>query len=467
MKQNADGTPSRSLRNVDALPLLGGMIAYLRDPLGFLIRTRKRDGDVATFRLLDRKFLFVSDPALIEQVLVKQSARFSKDWFARDLKRVLGEGLLTSEGDFWKRQRRLMSPAFHRERLAEYAAVMVERTERALAEWSVGEERDIHHDFMELTLDIVARTLFSADVEGVGAVIGPALDAVLDWYSNPILVSNPWLMSTPLPAARRHREAIAAMRGIIDGIIRQRRATPDPDNHDLLAMLLAAQDEDGERMTDAQVRDEVLTLFLAGHETTALTLSWTTLLLCQHPEVTKRLREEADAVASGRPLAYGDVPKLVYAEAVVQESMRLHPPAWAIGREALEDFELGGRRYPKGLAIFLSPWSVHRDERWFSEPDRFHPDRWLDGLAKRLHKFQYFPFGGGPRICIGNAFAMMESVLLLSTFARRFEVTLAPSARIAARPAITLRPAHGVRVVLRAAPKSDHDPAHDPAPTTP
>ena len=214
MKQNADGTPSRSLRNVDALPLIGGMIAYLRDPLGFLIRTRKRDGDVATFRLLDRKFLFVSDPALIEQVLVKQSARFSKDWFARDLKRVLGEGLLTSEGDFWKRQRRLMSPAFHRERLAEYAAVMVERTERALAEWSVGEERDIHHDFMELTLDIVARTLFSADVEGVGAVIGPALDAVLDWYSNPILVSNPWLMSTPLPAARRHREAIAAMASV-------------------------------------------------------------------------------------------------------------------------------------------------------------------------------------------------------------------------------------------------------------
>ena len=232
-------------------------------------------------------------------------------------------------------------------------------------------------------------------------------------------------------------------------------------------MLLAAQDEDGARMSDAQVRDEVLTLFLAGHETTALALSWTTLLLCQHPEVTKRLREEAEAVAPGRPLAYGDVPRLVYAEAVVQESLRLNPPAWAIGREALEDFELGGRRYPKGQAIFLSPWSVHRDERWFREPDRFDPDRWLDGLAKRLHRFQYFPFGGGPRICIGNAFAMMESVLLLSTFARRFEVTLAPGARIAVRPAITLRPAHGVRVVLRASPRPDADDARDHDPTTP
>jgi cytochrome P450 len=467
MTDTTDGTPRRSLRNVAGVPLLGSMLPYLRDPLGFLIGTRKREGDLATFRLLYRKFLFVSDPALIEQVLVKQSSRFGKDWFARDLKRVLGEGLLTSEGDFWKRQRRLMSPAFHRERLAEYAAVMVERAEHDFAEWSTGAERDVHHDFMELTLDIVARTLFSADVEGVGAVVGPALDAVLDWYSNPMLVSNPWLMKTPLPAARRHREAIAAMRGIVDGIIRQRRASPDPDSHDLLAMLLAAQDEDGARMTDAQVLDEVLTLFLAGHETTALSLSWTVALLCEHPEVTKRLRAEAEAVAPGRPLAYADVPKLPYAEAVVLESMRLHPPAWAIGREALEDFELGGHRFPKGIAIFLSPWSVHRDERWFSEPDRFNPDRWLDGLAKRLHKFQYFPFGGGPRICIGNAFAMMESVLLLSTFARRFDVALAPGARLSARPAITLRPAHGVRVVLRSAPKTDADSAAEPPPPTP
>ena len=446
----AEEPPRHPLRAVDGLPLFGSMLGYLRDPLRFLIRTRQRDGDLTTFWLLNRKFLFVSDPALIEQVLVKQAARFGKDWFARDLKRMLGEGLLTSEGDFWKRQRRLMSPAFHRERLAEYADVMVDRAEDALARWRPGVERDIHHDFMELTLDIVARTLFSADVEGVGAVVGPALEAVLDWYSNPLLVSNPWLERTPLPAARRYREAVAAMRGIVDGIIRQRRARPDPDSHDLLALLLAAQDEDGARMTDAQVRDEVLTLFLAGHETTALVLSWTTTLLCAHPEVTRRLRAEADAVAPGRRLTLADVPKLAFTEAVVLESMRLHPPAWAIGREALEDFELGGHRFPKGLTVFLSPWSVHRDARWFAEPERFVPDRWMDGLARRLHKFQYFPFGGGPRICIGNAFAMMESVLLLSSFARRFDVTLAPGARLDARPAVTLRPAHGVRVVLHA-----------------
>jgi cytochrome P450 len=456
-----------TLRTIPGLPVLGSIVEYLRDPLAFLIGARKREGDMVAFRLLNRRFVLVSDPALIDQVLVKQAARFGKDWFARDLRRVLGDGLLTSEGDFWKRQRRLMSPAFHRERLAGYAQVMVDRAESAYAGWSVGAERDVHHDFMELTLDVVARTLFSADVEGVGAVIGPALDAVLEWYSNPLLVSNPWLMATPIPPARRHREAIDAMRGVVDGIIRQRRAQPDPDSHDLLAMLLAAQDEDGARMTDAQVRDEVLTLFLAGHETTALTLSWTVTQLCQHPEVTARLRAEAEAVAPGRRLALADVPKLAFAEAVVQESMRLNPPAWAIGRESLEAFDLGGHRFPKGTAIFLSPWAMHRDERWFSEPERFRPERWLDGLAKRLHRFQYFPFGGGPRVCIGNAFAMMESVLLVSSFARRFDVASAPGARVVAQPVITLRPAHGVRVVLRAAPVRSADAASDPSTTTP
>lgn len=446
-----DGTTrAPTPRTVKGLPIFGSFLHYFRDPLAFLTGLRRREGDLVRFRLMNIEFLLVSDPALIEQVLVKQSARFSKDFFARDLKRVLGEGLLTSEGDFWKRQRRLSSPAFHRERLTDYAKVMVDRTEDTLATWRPG-ERDVHEDFMALTLDIVARTLFSADVEGVSGVVGPALEAVLGWYNNPLLVGNPWLFKTALPHAKRYREAVRATRDIVDGIIRQRRASPDPDSHDLLSMLLAAQDDDGARMTDAQVRDEVLTLFLAGHETTALTLSWSTVLLCRHPEMVKRLRDEAESVAPGRRLTLDDVPKLTFASGVVHESMRMYPPAWAIGRESQEEIELGGHRFPRGTNIFLCPWAMHRDERTFAEPDRFDPDRWSDGLAKRLHKFAYFPFGGGPRICIGNAFAMMESVLLLASFARRFDFSLAPAARIQSSPSVTLRPAHGVRVILRSA----------------
>ena len=443
MTHAPEGPPEFTLRRVAGLPVLGSMPTYLRDPLRFLVGTREREGDLVQFRLLDREFLFVSDPGLIEQVLVRQASRFGKDWFARDLKRILGEGLLTSEGDFWKRQRRLSSPAFHRERLAEYAAVMVDRAEAAYATWPTGAERDVHHGFMGLTLDIVARTLFSADVEGVGAVVGPALEAVLDWYGNPALVANPWLVATPLPPARRYREAGAAMRGIVDGIIRQRRAAPDPDSHDLLAMLLAAQDEDGARMTDTQVRDEVLTLFLAGHETTALVLSWATTLLCQHPAVTRRLRAEAEAVAPGRPLTLADLPRLTYAEAVVNETMRLHPPAWAIGREALEPFELGGHAFPKGTSIFLSPWSVHRDARWFPDPDRFDPDRWADGLAKRLHRFQYFPFGGGPRVCIGATFAQVEARVVLGRILQQFDLS-STGRRVHAYMGATLEPHPGV-----------------------
>ncbi len=445
-----DRAPTHPLRHVKGLPVVGSFLHYFRDPLRFLTGVRRSEGDLANFRLMDMQFLLVSDPVLIEQVLVKQASRFSKDFFARDLKRVLGEGLLTSEGDFWKRQRRLSSPAFHRERLTDYAKIMVDRTEDTLATWKSG-ERDVHEDFMALTLDIVARTLFSADVEGVARVVGPALEAVLGWYNNPLLVGNPWLIKTPLPHAKRYRDAVSDTRAIVDGIIRQRRAKPDPDSRDLLSMLLAAQDDDGTHMTDAQVRDEVLTLFLAGHETTALTLSWSTVLLCKHPEMVTRLRAEVESVAPGRRLTLDDVPKLTFASGVIHESMRMYPPAWAIGREAQEEFELGGNRFPKGTNIFLSPWAMHHDERTFADPERFDPDRWNDGLARRLHKFAYFPFGGGPRVCIGNAFAMMESVLLLASFARRFDVTLAPSARIATTSSVTLRPKHGVRVDLRAA----------------
>jgi cytochrome P450 len=319
---------------------------------------------------------------------------------------------------------------------------MVRFAERIASEWRDGEERDIHAEMMRLTLAIVAKTLFDADVDREAKRVGHALEAIMQLNSDfrKLIITPTWL---PTPRKIRATFATAKLNRIIYRFIEERRQSAN-DNGDLLSMLLAARDDDGSRMTDRQLRDEAITIFLAGHETTANALSWTWMLLAQNPAVEAKLYEELDAVLQSRVPSLDDVPKLAYTGHVITESMRLYPPAWGMARIAIEDAEIGGYPIPKGCGVSLAQWVVHRDPRWFDEPLQFRPERWEGDLAKRLPRFAYFPFGGGPRQCIGNNFAVMEAVLLLATIARKFRIRLVPGKAIVPAASITLRPKAGI-----------------------
>ncbi len=430
-------------------PLVGSMALYLRDPLNYLVGAA-RAGDLVAMRFLHVDAWLVSHPTLIEQVLVKTSGSFQKDMFLRELRRVLGEGLLTSEGDFWKRQRRLIQPAFHRDRIAGYAEVMVEHAARMTAPWRDGDEVDVHHTLMATTADIVARCLFGADAGDTGEV-SRCIEALMARFTNPVFILLPQLHKVPTASARAVRDAAVRLDRVVRGFIDARRAMgADAPRGDLLGMLLAAQDEDGARMTDQQVRDEVLVLFLAGHETTALALGWTFHLLALYPEAERRLHAELDAVLGDREPRFDDLPRLEYTARVVKESLRMYPPAWSLGRESTAPFELAGHRFEAGAWMWMIPWVVHHDARWFADPWRFDPDRWEEARARSIPKFAYFPFGGGARVCIGNQFAMMEATLMLAAVARRWRLAAVPGFPVAPEAAITLRFAHGLRMTARA-----------------
>lgn len=390
----------------------------------------------------------IQDPALIDEVLVGQSRHFIKDRTTRALAEIVGDGLLVSDGEFWRRQRRLAQPAFHREKIAGYAAAMVEHAERLSASWRGGQVLDLHAAMMRLTLDIVAATLFSSGVDAAAAeAIGESLDVIMARFSDMTYAFLPWLARAPTPANRRFAAAQARIDATIRGLIAARRASGQ-DHGDLLSMLLRARDTDGGQMTDQQVRDEALILFVAGHETTALALSWTWMLLSQRPAAWARLREELARVLGGRAPTFEDVPRLRYTEQVVLESMRLYPPAWSIGREAIDDVELGGTTIPRGGQLWILQWAMHRDPRHFPRPDAFEPERWDGDLQRRLPRGVYFPFGGGPRLCIGNNFAMTELVLVLATLARRWRPRIAAADRPRPQFSITLRPVGGMRATL-------------------
>jgi cytochrome P450 len=424
----------------------GAFKDYSRDPLGYLERLANDYGDIVTIRFYNFRVYFISHPDYIEEVLVNQNRKFIKGRILRANLRLFGNGLLTSEGDFWLRQRRLAQPAFHRGRIASYADTMVRCAERLLGEWKGGEERDIHAEMMRLTLQIVAKTLFDADVDGDARQVGHALEAIMELNSDfrKLIMTPQWL-----PTPRNIRAALATRRldKIIFRFIAQRRAS-GKDTGDLLSMLLAAQDEDGSRMTDRQLRDEAMTIFLAGHETTANALSWSWLLLAQNPAAEAKLHAELDTVLAGRAPSLEDLPNLRYTGHVITESMRLYPPAWGMARLAIEDAEIGGYPIPKGCGVSLAQWRVHRDPRWFDEPVVFRPERWEGDLLKRLPRFAYFPFGGGPRQCIGNSFAVMEATLLLATIAQHFRIRIVPDHPVVPMPSITLRPRYGIRVKL-------------------
>ena len=406
-------------------------------------------GDLPYFRLASFNVYLLNHPELVREVLVTQQANFIKSRALQRARILLGEGLLTSEGDFHKRQRRLVQPAFHRERLAAYAAVMSDYAARVRDRWTDGSTLDVSAEMMHLTLAVVGKTLFSADVESEATEIGDALTTVLKMFRLLMLPFSEYLEKLPLPSMRRFDKARTRLDTTIYGLIHERRKSGH-DAGDLLSMLLLAQDEEGDGggMTDQQVRDEALTLFLAGHETTANALTWTWYLLSQNTECERRLHQEVDAVLNGRAATVADLPALRYTEKVFSEAMRLYPPAWAIGRMAIGPFELRGTKIATGSILIASPYVTQRDPRWFSDPERFDPERWTAELRDSRPKFSYFPFGGGARVCIGERFAWMEGVLVLATLAQKWKLRLASGQKVETLPLITLRTKYGMRMIV-------------------
>jgi cytochrome P450 len=425
------------------------MLGYARDPLGFLTRCSREYGDVVRLRFPGTLAYLITHPDHVEQVLVKNNRNFIKDRYTRMELSVLGNGLLISEGDFWRRQRRLAQPAFHRRRVEAYGETMVAFTERMIEGWRDGEVRDVHREMMRLTLEIVAKTLLDADIAGEAEGVGDAMSEIMNYFSDQGSGSFLRLLpeSVPTPGNLRYRRAVRRLDGIIYSIIDVRRRSGE-DTGDLLSMLLHAKDEVGNRMDPKQLRDEVMTVVLAGHETTAIALSWTFYLLGENPETEAKLLTELEEVLDGRPPTVHDLPRLRYAGAVIKESMRLYPPAWAVGREALGDCELGGYHVPTKAQMFISQYVTQRDPRFFDDPDAFDPSRWQDGRTEDLPAYAYFPFGGGPRLCIGSNFARMEAVLLLATVAREFHLEPVPGEIPVPQPSITLRPRGGIRMKL-------------------
>ncbi len=429
-------------------PILGNLGQFRRDPLGYL-ENLARYGDITRTRFGPVTILSVHHPDLVHEVLVSQAEKFHK---TRGMKAIfkdsLGNGLLTSDGEFWKRQRRLVQPAFHARRIAAYADVMVEHAQRLLDEWQAhtdtGQTLDVAAEMMRLTLGIVTKVLFDADVSDQASRVGEAIAVGQEITSrrfNSLIRLPRWV---PTRDNQRGLESLRVIDEVVMGMIEERRAAGE-DRGDLLSMLLMAVDEEGSGgMTNRQVRDEAITLFLAGHDTTANTLNWTFSLLAQHPEVEARLHAELDSALGGRAPTFDDLPRLRVAEMAIKEAMRLYPPAWIISREAVQDLWLKGHRVKQGTIIFISPYALHRNPQWFEKPTQFIPERFDEGAEERIPKYAYIPFSAGPRICIGNSFALMEARLILATLAQQVRLSLPPGHIVEPEPLVTLRPKDGL-----------------------
>jgi cytochrome P450 len=427
--------------------LSGNLAEYRRDRLSFFTYCARTYGDVVRVRFGPRRIYLICHPDLIEEVLLTRSREFIKHFALRLNPLVLGNGLLTSEGDFWLRQRRLIQPAFQKGRITAYAGEMLAAAERILGEWRPGERRDLLTEMERLTLRIAARTLFGADVGPEGYEVHQILDFLQQnflYRFNHLFHIPAWI---PTPNNLRVKRSIRRLDEIVYRFIAQRRQDSS-DRNDLLSLLLRARDEQGQAMSDQQLRDEAMTLFLAGHETTALTLTWTWYLLASHPHVEERLYAEVREVLDGRTPTVEDVPRLRYTEHVILESMRLIPAIYTIGREALHDLELGGFRVPRGTTLLMPQWVVHRDPRFWDDPETFRPERWAEPRMKNQPHFAYFPFGGGPRVCVGNNFALLETALILPVIAQRFHFTLIPDHPVVPHPSFTLRPRDGLPAII-------------------
>ncbi|HET6246826.1 MAG TPA: cytochrome P450 [Tepidisphaeraceae bacterium] len=436
-----------SLKGPKGRFIIGNLGQFRGDRLGFFTDCARTYGDVVPFRMGPRKCLLVSDPDFIEQVFITHAKQFIKHFGLRMYKPVLGNGLVTSEGDFWRRQRKLSAPAFQPSRLAAYARVMQDATERMLQSWNDG-VRDVHGDMTHLTLEIACKTLFGVDASADAQVVGDTLNVamkVIGERMRRVIRAPLWF---PTSANRRLNRSMRTLDDIVARMIHQGRAAPNEDRADLLSILLRQQDDDGSAMTDRQLLDEARTLFVAGHETTALTLTYALYLLALHPEIQAEVQSAVDVALGEKPPCHADLHRLRAVRNVVYESLRLYPPADVLGREALGDITIKGVPIAKGMNIFASTWVLHRDRRFFAEPEKFDPGRWTDEFEKSLPRFAYFPFGGGPRFCIGQSFAITEATLALAAIVQRASFKIAAGFRLELWPAITLRPLNGVKLVV-------------------
>src|SRR5215471_13955504 len=428
--------------------IIGGNICQLRaGPLDFFLSTAREYGPLASFRIGPKRVFLATGPDLIEQVLVTDAKNYIKHFGARAFKPVLGNGLVTSEGAFWLRQRKLIQPAFSKDRVQSCAAAMIELTNQMLESWTEGKSVQIDREFEALTSKIALKTLFNLDVPGDREQFSDTLRIAFDLMNERLrrMVKIPlWV---PTRANRRLQQAVGELNQTVEGFISAGKSR-DRAGDDLLSRLLFTQ-PDGTRMSDRQLRDEAMTLYLAGHETTALTLAWSWYLLSQHPHVEDKLLLEWQRVLEGATPSMQHLSKLTYTSAVIAESMRLFPPVYVIGREATTDLELGGYCVKRGYTVLMSQWVNHRDPEYFPDPEAFRPERWEQGLAKRLPKFAYYPFGGGQRLCVGNNFALTEAAIILPAVGQRYRFTLDPDAVIGIKPQITLLPANGIPATLR------------------
>ncbi len=426
--------------------LFGNTLEFAKDPLGFLTHCAQNYGEIVPLRFFSSPACLLTQPHQIEQVL-KQPELFTKNtpaWQA--VRSLVGEGLLTSEGELWSHQRRLMQPVFHQQRIAAYSETMVFYTQQMLQTWQVGEVRDIHQEMMQLTLNIVTKTLFNVDMAGVAAqTIAQTLAVAMEWFTSRRKQAFLPLTRLPTPINRRYKQALHTLDQTIYALIQQRRQSRENPG-DLLSLLLQAQDENGAQMSDRQLRDELATLILAGHETTANALSWTWMLLAQHPDVESKLARELQTVLGDRTPTLADLPQLRYTEQIIKEALRLYPPLFSLARSPIQDCDLDGYHIPANQILIFSPWIMHRSSNYFTEPLQFCPERWDQDLEKRLAKGVYFPFGDGSRVCMGKSFALMESVLLLATIAQKFQFALLSDQSLIPLPSMTLRPKTGMIV---------------------
>lgn len=436
-------------------PFVGVIPNLLGNPLRYLPRVVAQYGDIVSLPMGSQRFYLLNHPDHIKHVLQMNNRNYHKGVNLRVVKNLLGEGLFISEDDFWRRQRRLVQPAFHHQRLALLTDIMVNATLGVSERWQpaaqTGEVLDVSRDMRNLTQQIIVQTMFSSAIGDDGDAVGQALDKAFEYIAKSLWLS--WLPDRLIPGHRQYQQSIEMLNKVVYRLLDERRKSNE-DHGDLLTMLLQARDEEtGEGMTDKQVRDEVLTMFIAGHETTATAMSWIWHLLAQHPEVEQRLHAELATVLGGRTPTFQDVPQLIYTRMVIEEALRLYSPVWLLLRTPVADDTVGGYTIPAGSVVMISTYLIHRHPAFWDEPERFDPDRFTPERVAERPRFAYMPFSGGPRQCTGSAFAMVEAQLILATLAQRYQLRSVPGHVVEPRAISTLHPRNGVRMTVQ--PRSD------------